>query len=119
MRMPLIDFLTNGDLKFVLILITFFGLSLFYFFQKIKNKENQNYYNQKINKLVIWSIFISIFSLLLGLLHSFYFISKANGIANNLLFAGLANVIITPTLGVVIAMINKLLATPIKEKNND
>lgn len=119
MRMPLIDFLTNGDLKFVITLVTFFGISVYYFFQKIKNKENQNLYNQKINKLVTWSLMISVFSLLLGLLHSFYFISKANGIGNHLLFAGLANVIITPTLGVVVAMLNKLLATPIKLEKHD
>ena len=47
---------------------------------------------------------------MLALLHSFYFVSKAGGIANNLLFGGLANMLITPALGVVIAMIIKLLS---------
>ncbi|PQB09015.1 hypothetical protein BST83_01310 [Polaribacter filamentus] len=116
MRMPLSDFLANGDLKFVIILFLFLSIAIYYFVKKIINKEQQERLNLKMNKLVTWSIFMSAFSLMLGLLHSFYFISKVNGIANNLLFGGLANVIITPTLGIIIAMIIKLLSTPISSK---
>jgi hypothetical protein len=116
MRMPLSEFLANGDLKFVIILFLFLLISIYYFIKKITTKDQQVHLNLKMNKLVTWSLFISIFSLFLGLLHSFYFISKVNGIANNLLFGGLANVIITPTLGVAIAMIIKLLSTPISLK---
>ncbi|WBX70800.1 hypothetical protein [Tenacibaculum retecalamus] len=116
MRMPLLDFLANGDLKFVIVLYIFLIASFVFFFKKMKEKENQDFYNLKIKKLVTWSLLISFFSLLLGLLHSFYFVSKAGGIANNLLFGGLANMLITPTLGVVIAMIIKLLSTPILSK---
>ena len=116
MRMPFTEFLTNGDLKFVLILYAFLIASIIYFVQKTNNRNEQEKYNLKINKLVSWSLFITIFSLLLGLLHSFYFISKARGIANHLLFGGLSNVMITPVLGIAIAMIIKLLATPLKEK---
>lgn len=114
--MPFTEFLTNGDLKFVVILHTFLIAAIIYFIKKINNRNDQEKHNLKINKLVNWSLFIAVFSLLLGLLHSFYFISKAKGIANHLLFGGLSNVLITPVLGVVIAMIIKLLATPLKEK---
>ncbi len=116
MRMPLLDFLVNGDLKFVIILYAFLITSFVFFFKKLKEKENQEFYNLKIKNLINWSLLISVFSLLLGLLHSFYFVSKAGGIANNLLFGGLANMLITPTLGIVIAMIIKLLSTSILSK---
>jgi hypothetical protein len=115
MRMPFIEFLTSGDLKFVITLYAFLITAIIYFVKKINNKNEQKKYNLKIKKLVNWSLFITIFSLLLGLLHSFYFISKAKGIANHLLFGGLSNVMITPTLGIAVAMIIKLLATPLKE----
>lgn len=117
MRMPITEFLTNGDLKFVLILYTFLIIAVVHFVKKHSNKAHQELYNQKLQKLTNWSLYIALFSLLLGLLHSFYFISKANGIANHLLFGGLSNVMITPVLGVIIAMIIKLLATPIKASN--
>jgi hypothetical protein len=116
MRMPLSDFLTNGDLKFVIILYIFLFISIYYFVKKIKNRELQDVFNLKLNRLVTWSILISVFSLLLGLLHSFYFISKTNGIANNMLFNGLSNTLITPTLGIVITIIIKLLTTNLNHK---
>ena len=62
-------------------------------------------YNIKIKNLVNWSLIISSFSLLLGLLHSFYFMSKVNEVAPNLFYGGLANVLVTPTLGVAISVI--------------
>ncbi|MFK8058946.1 MAG: hypothetical protein AB8B78_02540 [Polaribacter sp.] len=116
MRMPLLDFLANGDLKFVIILYAFLITALVYFFKKLKQKEHQEIHNLKIKKLINWTLSLSLFSLFLGLLHSFYFISKANGIANNLLFGGLANMLITPTLGIAISIIIKLLALPITSK---
>lgn len=114
--MPLSDFLTNGDLKFVIILYIFLFISIFYFFIKIKNRKSQDALNLKIKKLANWSLLLSTFSLLLGLLHSFYFISKTNGIANSMLFNGLSNMLITPTLGIVITIIIKLLATNLTSK---
>lgn len=116
MRMPISHFLLSGDLKFVVVLLTLLTAAVIYFFKKKQQPEDQERFNLKIKKLVTWSIYVSIFSLLLGLMHSFYFISKAQGVAPHLLFGGLANVIITPTLGVVIAMIIKLLSTPLSPK---
>lgn len=116
MRMPLNEFLTSGDLKFIIVLAIFLGLSIYYFFKKIGDKQNETSYNKKINKIAVWSLLVSLFSLMLGLLHSFYFISKTNGIASNLLFAGLANVLVTPILGLVTAMVIKVLSTPFKLK---
>ncbi len=117
MRMPFIDFLTNGDLKFVILLYAFLIAAILFFYKKMTHKEMQSIYNEKLNKLVNWSLSIALFSLLLGLMHSFYFISKAKGIASHLLFGGLSNVIITPVLGIAIAMLIKLLATPLKTEN--
>ncbi|PQJ80781.1 hypothetical protein [Polaribacter porphyrae] len=105
MRMPILEFLANGDLKFVIIFYALLITAIIYFFKKLKARECQETYNSKIKKLFYWCILLSIFSLLLGLLHSFYFISKTNNIANNLLFRGFANMLITPTHGVIIAII--------------
>lgn len=117
MRMPFIDFLTQGDLKFVLILYAFLIMAIVFFFKKLKQKEQQEIYNIKIKKLVSWTLVISTFSLLLGLLHSFYFMSKVNGVAPNLFYGGLANVLVTPTLGVAIAIIIKLLTCSLNKKS--
>lgn len=114
MRMPFTNFLTNGDLKFVIIFYIFLGISIFYFLKKLKGKNKQENYNNKLNKIFTWSIILSVFSLFLGLLHSFYFISNANGIAPKMLFNGLSNMMITPTLGIATSIIIKLLTTPIK-----
>lgn len=116
MRMPLLDFLTNGDLKFVIILYTFLIAAIILFFKKMKQREHQEIYNLKIKKLISWSLLISVLSLFLGLLHSFYFVSKTGGVANNMLFGGLSNMLITPTLGIIITIIIKLLAAPIASK---
>ena len=67
MRMPLLDFLANGDLKFVIVLYALLITAIVFFFKKLKERENQEQYNLKIKKLVNWSLLIAVFSLLLGL----------------------------------------------------
>lgn len=118
MRMSLTEFLTNGDLKFVIILYILLAVSIFYFVKKLQQKEAQEFYNKKLQKLFKWVLILSVFSLFLGLLHSFYFIANANGIAPNMLFRGLSNMMITPTLGIAIAIIINLLTISLKTKNN-
>lgn len=119
MRMPLLDFLINGDLKFVIILNSLLIISIYFFIKKIMLKTNKEFYNDKLLKLFKWTITISVFSLLLGLLHSFYFIANANGIAPKLLFSGLVNMLITPTLGIAISIIIQIfLSVNIKEKTS-
>lgn len=117
MRMPLSEFLSSGDPKFVIVLVVFLITGIIFFAKKRTHKEVQDAYNIKLNKLVSWSLMVSCFSLLVGLLHSFYFIAQSKGIAAPLLFGGLANVLVTPILGIVIAMVIKLLATPLKTKS--
>ncbi len=109
MRMPFYEFITNGDLKFVIVLIAFLIAAFVFFYQQFTQKISIEIFQKKLKNLVKWSLLISVFSLFLGLLHSFYFVSKANGIATPLLFSGLANMLITPTLGVAIAMGIKLM----------
>ncbi len=119
MRMPFTEFLTNGDLKFVIILYAFLIASIILFIKKKQQPKLEVRNNNILKSLVNWSLLISLFTLLLGLMHSFYFISKTKGIANHLLFGGLANTLITPVLGVAIAIIIKLLSKTCKIKNND
>ena len=115
MRMPFTEFLTNGDLKFVVVMYAFLIAGIYFLVKKISQKENEAWYNQKLNTLAVWSVLTAVFSLLLGLLHSFYFISKASGIASHLLFGGLSNMLITPTLGIAIAMILKFFTISLKK----
>lgn len=117
MRMPISHFLTSGDLKFVVVLLALLAAAIFYFTRKLQQKQVQEVYNAKIKKMAYWSLLISVFSLLLGLMHSFYFISVSKSVAPHLLFGGLANVLITPILGLVFAMIIRLLSTPVSAKS--
>ena len=119
MRMPFIEFITSGDLKFMLTILILLVIAVIQFFKKIKDKENQLKFNTKLIKLSNWSFILAIFSLFLGLMHSLYFISKAGGIAPNLLYQGLANTLIAPVFGIAICIIIKLLATPFKEGINN
>ena len=112
MRMPLSEFLTQGDLKF---LIAFFGLmalAIFHFTQKFirSNQENQiEKYNQYIHSAGIWALVLGVFSLLLGLLHSCYFMGQATAVSPQLLFQGFSYTLITPILGLIIYMICRIL----------
>lgn len=114
MRMPFTEFITNGDLKFIIVFIVFGAVAIYNFIKKIqaRNKtENQSlikYYNSKINSAAFWILISSLLSLLLGLIHSFYFIGRAGGIAPNLIFQGVSYVLITPVLGVCLFMICKI-----------
>lgn len=114
MRMPFIEFITSGDLKFSIVFIIFTGVALFHGIKKAqlkKSAENYeliNYHNSKIDSAAFWIISASILSLLLGLMHSFYFIGKAGGIAPSLIFQGVSNALITPVLGVCLFMISKI-----------
>jgi hypothetical protein len=114
MRMPFTEFITNGDLKFIIVFIVFGAVAIYNFIKKIqaRNKtENQSlikYYNSKINSAAFWILISSLLSLLLGLIHSFYFIGRAGGIAPNLIFQGVSYVLITPVLGVCLFIICKI-----------
>ena len=114
MRMPFIEFITNGDLKFIIVFMIFNGASFFHFIKKMQLKktgENQElfkYHNSKIDIAAFWMLICSILSLLLGLMHSFYFIGKAGGIAPNLIFQGVSSALITPVLGVSLFIISKI-----------
>ena len=114
MRMPFSEFITSGDLKFIIVFSIFLSVAIFNFIKKLKARKNQNvplvdYYNLKIKTAGFWIIIASIFSLLLGFMHSFYFIGKAGGMAPNLIFQGVSYALITPTLGVCLFIIVNIL----------
>jgi len=119
MRMPFMEFITSGDLKFMLIIIALLITSIIQFIKKVKDKKNQLKINEKLIKLSNWSFILAIFTLFLGLMHSLYFISKAGGIAPNLLFQGLANTLIAPVFGIAICIFIRLLASPLKAEVNN
>ncbi len=124
MRMPFVEFISNGDLKFIIVFIIFSAVALFHFIKKlqIKNRrENQSlikYHNSKIDISAFWILISSMLSLLLGLMHSFYFIGKAGGIAPNLIFQGVSFALITPVLGVCLFMVSKILKGIFNLKNS-
>lgn len=114
MRMPFIEFITNGDLKFIVAFVIFSVVAIYNFKIKMQlgNKtENQSlikHHNSKINNAAFWILILSTLSLLLGLMHSFYFIGKAGGVAPDLIFQGVSYALITPVLGVCLFIICKI-----------
>ena len=114
MRMPFIEFITNGDLKFIIAFVIFSVVAIYNFIIKIqlRNKtEKQSlikHHNTKINNAAFWILILSTLSLLLGLMHSFYFIGKAGGVAPNLIFQGVSYALITPVLGLCLFIICKI-----------
>ena len=102
MRMPFIEFITSGDLKFIAAFIILTTVAVYHFFKKlqaknsIENTELVKHHNSKISIAAFWIIILIVLSLLLGLMHSFYFIGKAGGIATNLIFKGVSHALITP-----------------------
>ena len=125
MRMPFIEFITNGDLKFIIVFIIFSSVSICHFIKKLKAKNNLedqklvNYHNSRIDIAAFWILICSVLSLLLGLLHSFYFIGKFGGIAPNLMFQGISYTLITPVLGIGLFMISKILKGLFNSKMNN
>ena len=114
MRMPFSEFMSSGDLKFIIVFSIFLSLAIFNFIKKLKARKNQNtplvnYYNLKIKTAGFWIIISSVLSLLLGLMHSFYSIGKAGGMAPNLIFQGVSYALITPVLGVCLFIIVNIL----------
>jgi hypothetical protein len=116
MRMPFSEFIANGDLKFIVVYIIFTTIAVVHFFKKIQVKKSEDrqlltrHHNTKIKSAAFWILISSVLSLLLGFMHSFYFIGKAGGMAPNLIFQGVSNALITPTLGVCIYIICRILS---------
>lgn len=121
--MPFSEFITSGDLKFILVFIIFTTIAIIHFFRKVQAKKSTDYkeliklHNSKINNAAFWILISSVLSLLLGLMHSFYFIAKAGGIAPNLIFQGVSYALITPVLGICLFMTCKILYGTFNSKN--
>lgn len=122
MRMPITEFISSGDLKFIIAFTAFTIVAASHYLKKIKarnqieNKALENYHNSKINKAAFWIGTLSVLSLLLGFMHSLYFIGKAGGIAPNLIFLGASYALITPVMGVSFFIICKILAATFNAK---
>jgi hypothetical protein len=117
MRMPFLEFIVSGDVKFIVVFIIFTSISIYHFFKKLKvdkdidkREEIVYHFNSRINSAAFWILISSTLSLLLGLMHSFYFIGKAGGIAPNLIFQGISYALITPVLGISLYIICKILS---------
>jgi len=112
MRMPFLEFITSGDLKFIVVFIIFISIAFYHFFKKLQAKESielNKHHNSKISIAAFWILILSSLSLLLGLMHSFYFIGKTGGIAPSLIFQGVSYALITPVLGVCLFIVSKFL----------
>lgn len=110
--MPFSEFITNGDLKFIILFLVFSTIAIYSFFKKLQANNDTliQQFNSKINSAAFWILISSVLSLLLGLMHSFYFIGKAGGIAPNLIFQGISYTLITPVLGVCLFIICKIFS---------
>jgi len=113
MRMPFLEFITSGDLKFILVFLVFISIASFHFIKKIQSQSDPaslERHNLKINSAAFWILISSVLSLLLGLMHSFYFIGKAGGIAPSLIFQGVSTALITPVLGISLFILCKIFS---------
>jgi len=122
MRMPFTEFITSGDLKFIIVFIIFISIAIYHFIRKLRTREDQElteHHNLKINSAAFWILVLSALSLLLGLMHSFYFIGKAGGIAPNLIFQGVSYALITPVLGLGLYIISKTLSSTFNLKTTN
>ena len=122
MRMPFSEFILSGDLKFLVAFIIFTSVAIYHFIKKIRaknsgdNEETTMYHNSKISNAAFWILVLSALSLLLGLMHSFYFIGKAGGIAPGLIFQGVSYALITPVFGMGLFIVCKVLAQTFNPK---
>lgn len=125
MRMPFLEFITNGDLKFIIVFIIFSSLGIYHFLKKLRAKKSEEnmelikYHNLKINSAAFWILILSNLSLLLGLMHSFYFIGKTGGIAPNMIFQGVSTALITPVLGICLYIVCKILHGTFNQNNTN
>lgn len=111
MRMPLMEFLTGGDPKFMIVNTLLFIAVLVQLIRRKKAEDNllMEKLTRQLGQLSFTIAILSLLSLLLGLLHSFYFIGQASGIAIGLLYTGMSYTLISPTYGLILFLISKLL----------
>ncbi len=124
MRMPFSEFISSGDLKFLIVFAIFTLLAFIQFIKKIQSTKREpdaaqiNKFNKKINNAAFWVLISSVLSLLLGFMHSFYFIGKAGGMAPGLIFQGVSYALITPVLGISLYMICKIFSSLFNQSTN-
>lgn len=111
MRMPLLDFLLGGDPKFMIAITILFVIAVVQFVRKRKVEDDLviDRINSRIGHLSFAIIMLSVISLLLGLLHSFYFMGTVSGIAPDLLFSGISRMLISPIYGLILFTLCRLL----------
>lgn len=110
--MPFSEFISSGDLKFIILFILLSGVSIFHFIKKLKSSKSPEELalrNSRINLSALAILLFSGLSLLLGLLHGFYMMGEVGGISQSMMFKGLSYTLITPVLGLVFYMGCKLL----------
>ena len=104
--MPFMEFIANGDLKFLIVFVALALYAAFHFSKKAiaVRKDGSvllsNYHNTKITQASVWMLALSALSLMLGLMHGFYFIGKAGSISPSTIFQGVSFALITPIFGI-------------------
>ena len=113
--MPFSEFISSGDLKFIIVFILLTGMAVFHFIKKLQTFKNQPdpeavaFRNSKINVFSIVILILSMLSLLLGLMHSFYVIGEAGGVSPAIMYKGISYTFITPALGLVLYLVCRIL----------
>lgn len=112
MRMPFLEFITGGDLKFILAYVVVLGLFVF----RLLKQSSADADLQRARRTVLWFLPLSGFTLLLGLMHSFYFLGQTGGAAPGLIYAGVARALITPVLGMALYILCQLILALVSTK---
>lgn len=122
MRMPFMEFIGGGDPKFMIALTLLFAVVVVQIIRKRKLKSESaeiasiQKIDRQVGHLTFAMIMLSVVSLLLGFLHSFYFMGEVTSIAPKLMFNGVSRALISPTYGVILYTISRLLVTSSSNK---
>ena len=68
------------------------GISIFNFLKKRQNTESASVYNHRIRNNGNWILYISIFSLLLGLFKGFYMLAGTAGVSDQIVYGGISKI---------------------------
>jgi hypothetical protein len=122
--MPLMEFIGGGDPKFMISITVLFIALLVQLVRRRQPKSGEgdiaslHKLDRQLGNLSFAILMLSALSLLLGFLHSFYFMGQVESVNPRLLYAGVSRTLITPVYGLILFTAGKLLIAMLIDKLN-